>query len=149
MDEWLVFELQRLYPQIYLACHTDHIRASSTAWRLSSRDASILAHLKLSESVSPRELAAHLDVVASTLSAALKRLAELGYITIMPESNDKRRRDLRLTELGARAMSSTSVLDTARVRELLEKLSEDERKTAVAGLSLLARAARQLKEEKE
>ncbi|HLM24731.1 MAG TPA: hypothetical protein VK274_06710 [Pyrinomonadaceae bacterium] len=22
-----VFEIQRLYPQIYIACHTDHVRA--------------------------------------------------------------------------------------------------------------------------
>jgi hypothetical protein len=37
-----VLEVQRLYPQIYIACHTDHIRAVSTAWRISSQDASIL-----------------------------------------------------------------------------------------------------------
>ncbi len=37
-----VLEVQRLYPQIYVACHSDHIRAVSTAWRISSQDASIL-----------------------------------------------------------------------------------------------------------
>ena len=45
MRDKAVLEIQRLYPQIYLACHVDHVRASSTEWRLSSRDSSILAHL--------------------------------------------------------------------------------------------------------
>jgi hypothetical protein len=40
-----ILEIQRLFPQIYLACHVDHVRAASTPWDLSSHDASILAHL--------------------------------------------------------------------------------------------------------
>jgi len=148
MNDPLVFELQRLYPQIYLACHVDHVRASSTKWRLSARDASILAHLKLSEGTSPRTLAAHLRITASTLSAALKRLARLGYIESTPRLGDRRLRELRLTEHGAEAMASTSVLDAARVQQLLEKLSASEREVAVRGLTLLAQAACALREEK-
>ena len=45
MNDDDVFEVQRLYPQIYIACHTDHVRAVSTKWRISSQDASILVHL--------------------------------------------------------------------------------------------------------
>jgi len=40
-----IHDVQRLYPQIYVACHTDHVRAVSTEWRISSQDASILVHL--------------------------------------------------------------------------------------------------------
>src|SRR5215213_11135960 len=79
MRDSIVSEVQRLYPQIYLACHVDHVRASSTRWRLSARDSSILAHLDLNRGMSPRTLARHLGVAASTLSAAIRRLAELGY----------------------------------------------------------------------
>jgi hypothetical protein len=39
-------------------------------------------------------------------------------------------------------MSSTSVLDTTRVRAALERLTESEREEVVRGLALLARAAR-------
>lgn len=149
MDDCLVFELQCLYPQIYFACHVDHIRATSTKWRLSSRDASILAHLKSNTGTSPRSLGAHLSVVPSTLSAALKRLVQLSYITSFPSTDDKRKREIWLTESGAEAMASTSVLDAARVRQMLEKLSASERENAISGLVLLARAARELKEEEK
>ncbi|HKO57432.1 MAG TPA: winged helix DNA-binding protein, partial [Thermoanaerobaculia bacterium] len=110
-----VVEIQRHYPQVYLACHVDHVRATSTAWQLSSKDASILAHLDRDVPMSPRQLAAHLGVVASTLSAALLRLARLGYLTSTPRADDRRQRELRLTDRGAEAMASTSVLDAARV----------------------------------
>jgi DNA-binding MarR family transcriptional regulator len=69
-----VFEIQRLFPQIYLACHVDHVRAASTAWDLSSHDSSILVHLDREKPISPRDLAKHLGVAASTLSAAIARL---------------------------------------------------------------------------
>lgn len=141
-----VLEIQRLYPQIYLACHVDHVRSASTEWQLSSHDASILAHLDRDAAESPRSLAAHLGVSASTLSASLARLVSLGYIDNSPAAGDKRKREIRLTLLGAKAMSATSVLDAGRVRELLQQLDDAERTAAVEGLALLGRAARRLKE---
>lgn len=140
-----VFEVQRLFPQIYLACHVDHVRAASTTWRLSSHDASILAHLDRENPISPRALAAHLSVAASTLSAGIARLSRLGYLASEPLSSDKRKRELRLTARGAKAIAFTSVLDGSRVRELLGRLNPEERVAAVQGLQLLAQAARQMK----
>jgi DNA-binding MarR family transcriptional regulator len=140
-----VFEVQRLFPQIYLACHVDHVRATSTSWDLSSHDASILAHLDRENAISPRALAAHLSVAASTLSAAIGRLNRLGYLTSRPSPSDKRQRELRLTKRGAKAVTFTSVLDENRVRKLLYRLNAQERAAALRGLQLLAQAARQMK----
>jgi DNA-binding MarR family transcriptional regulator len=141
-----VFEVQRLYPQIYLACHTDHVRAASTKWRISSQDASILVHLDRESGMSPRSLANHLGVAPSTLSAALSRLSELGYLTNEPGKTDRRKREIRLTSRGAEAIASTSVLDAARVQAVLKKLTPVERKAAIRGLALLAEGARRLKD---
>jgi len=149
MNDDDVFEMQRLYPQIYLACHTDHVRAVSTKWRISSQDASILVHLDRESGLSPRELASHLGVAPSTLSAATTRLSELGYLTSSPSETDRRKRELRLTARGAEAIAATSVLDAERVKALLNKLEPDERKAAVRGLSLLAQAARRLNKKRE
>ena len=145
-DDDDIREVQRLYPQIFVACHTDHVRAASTEWRISSQDASILVHLDRESGLSPRDLARHLGVVPSTLSAAIARLSKLGYLSSQPVAKDRRRRELRLTARGAEAITATSVLDAERVRVLLKNLSGAERKAAVRGLALLARAARQIKE---
>lgn len=141
-----VYELQRLYPQIYLACHIDHVRAVSTKWRLSSHDSSILVHLDREAGMSPRSLAKHLGVAPSTLSASLARLSEMGYLSITPHECDRRKREIRLTARGAEAISSTSVLDAERVRALLNTLKPQERQSALDGLRLLAQAARRLKD---
>ena len=139
-----VQEIQRSYPQIYLACHVDHVRTRSTKWRLSSKDSSILSHLDRESSTTPRELAAHLGVAASTLSATISRLERLGYLVSEAAKDDRRQRNLRLTDRGAEAMASTSVLDSERLASLLAMLSDADRRTAVHGLALLAGAARNL-----
>jgi DNA-binding MarR family transcriptional regulator len=146
MPEDDVSEVQRLYPQIYVACHNDHIRAASTEWRISSQDASILVHLDQQTGMRPSALAKHLGIAASTLSAAISRLERLGYLSNEPAEKDKRQRELRLTSRGVEAIAATSVLDAKRVSALMKKLTRDERKAAVRGLALLAQAARALKE---
>lgn len=144
-----VYEVQRLYPQIFLACHTNHVRAASTRWQLSAHDSAILSHLDRSSGLSPRSLAKHLGIAPSTLSASIKRLEGLGYLTCDSPPKDKRRREIRLTDRGAEAMSATSVLDGERVRGLLQKLKKGDRQAALDGLALLARAARELTAEED
>lgn len=144
-----VYEVQRWYPQIFLACHTNHVRAASTKWKLSAHDSAILSHLDRSSGLRPRSLAKHLGVAPSTLSASIKRLTNLGYLTCEAPANDKRRREIRLTDRGAEAMSATSVLDRERVRGMLKKLKPADRKAALNGLALLARAARKLTAEED
>jgi DNA-binding MarR family transcriptional regulator len=136
--------IQRCYPQIYLACHVDHIRAASTVHHLSARDSSLLAHLNPSEPLSPGDLAAHMGIGASTLSAAIGRLAALGYLRREPKMSDRRAAGLTLTSQGAKAMAATSVLDAQRVRALLTHLKTGERRRALEGMELLAGAARKL-----
>ena len=149
MDNEDVNTIQRLYPQIYIACHADHVRAVSTKWRISSQDASILVHLDHESGLSSRALAAHLGVVPSTLSAAISRLAKLGYLISEPNESDRRKREIRLTPRGSQAIAATSVLDATRVQAMLNLLDHGERKEAVHGLSLLARAARQLSQKEK
>lgn len=137
--------LQTFYPQIYLACHTSHPPRSANDG-LTARDSSLLAHLDERHPVTPTELARHLGVGKPTLSAAVKRLARLGYIRVERAAADRRVTHLRLGAAGAAAMRDSSVLEPARVRRLLASLSARERKAALDGLGLLARAARRMRE---
>jgi DNA-binding MarR family transcriptional regulator len=135
--------VQRAYPQIYLACHVRHRRAASSPDGLSERDGALLAHLDELAGVRPTDLARHLGVARSTVSAALERLAGLGLARLLPAPRDRREREIRLTAQGARALAKASVLDARRVAALLSRLSPTERRCAVRGLSLLARAGRE------
>jgi DNA-binding MarR family transcriptional regulator len=140
-----VLEILRCYPQVYLACHVDHVRKRSNEYGLSSNDSSILAHLHVTRSMSANDLARHLRVRPSTLSAALKRLEDLRYIQRDETPQDRRKKYLLLTERGLRAMVATSVLDEGRVHELLDQLDPAARRRAVDGLAILASAAAQMK----
>ncbi|MGB6678036.1 MAG: MarR family winged helix-turn-helix transcriptional regulator [Terriglobales bacterium] len=133
--------VQRCYPQIYLACHKRHVWASSTAYRLSARDSSILVHLNETVPVNPTELAAHLGVRGSTLSAAIHRLERLGYLQRKRMPRDRRTVALTLSQQGATAMAATSVLDSERVEAVLARLKPSELKRALEGLELLAKAS--------
>lgn len=136
--------VQVAYPQIYFACHTRHIRRASTATRLSAADSTLLAHLDEVHATRPTKLAKHLGVAASTLSAAINRLARLGYVTLGKAAGDGRAVDLRLTAKGAAAMQASSVLDAALVAMMLAQLSSSERKRALEGIGLLAKGARRV-----
>jgi len=88
-------------------------------------------------------LAGHLDLAASTLSEALTRLERFGYISKRSGSErDKRHVGLTLTAKGSAAVRASSVLEPARLRTVLERLSPRDRKSVVTGLSTLARACR-------
>ena len=139
--------VQTFYPQIYLACHTRHTRAASTPHRLSARDSTLLAHLDEKKPVTPSALARHMGVGAPTMSAAVKRLVRLGYVVQERDPDDARSVRLRLAPKGAAAMRDTSVLEPARVRRMLAQLTAADRRLALRGLEMLARAAQTLMRE--
>lgn len=144
MSDADVFAIQRYFPQIYLACHVRHTRARSNSFSLSPTDSRLLGHLDPSAAMSSRDLAKHLGVAASTLTAALDRLERLGYLRRVRSPNDRRRVDLYLAPLGEKAMSGSSVLDGERLQTIIDSLEPRDRRAAVRGLEILARASRSL-----
>jgi len=147
MDQDQLLDVLRAYPQIYLACHVEHRTRGSSPTGLTSRDASFLAHVEEPAGSSPAALARHLGISRSTLSAALARLQHEGLVTLEAHPGDARRKRVRLTEGGRAALAENSVLDPARVADLLGRLTDEEREQAVKGLKLLAVAARRCREE--
>jgi DNA-binding MarR family transcriptional regulator len=129
------------YPRIYFACHRRHVYDAEQRRLVSAHQASILDHLDAVESTVLSELAKHMGVTASTMSLAVDRLERNGYVARERDSTDRRRVRIRLTEAGVRVRRANSVLDPALVAEMLEQLAADDRKAALRGLQLLARAA--------
>lgn len=136
-----------LYPRIYFACHTRHVRDPQTQQLLSRTQASVLDHLDEIDPTTLNELARHMGVTAATMSVTIDRLEKKGYVIRLRDTADRRRVHLRLTSAGVRVRSASSVLDPPRVEALVARLSDDERERAVMGLELLARAAREQMEQ--
>src|SRR6267154_3789164 len=115
--------IQRAYPQVWFACHLEHRTRSSSDDGLTDREAGILAHIDASDGARASEVARHLGISKSTLSAQLKRLVGLGFVQLGRGTLDQRERPVRLTVLGRKAVVARSPLDSARVSALLERLS--------------------------
>jgi DNA-binding MarR family transcriptional regulator len=130
-----------LYPRVYFACHTRHVADPKRNRVLSSHQASVLDHLDEVEPTGLLTLAAHMGVTASTMSLTVDRLARGGYVVRSRDPKDGRRVNLLLTRAGVRIKSEKSVLDPERIRFVLDQLTPEERKTAIQGLALLARAS--------
>jgi MarR family transcriptional regulator, organic hydroperoxide resistance regulator len=132
-----------LYPQIYFACHTRHVRDPQSQRLLSRHQASVLDHLDELDPVTVNDLARHMGVTPATMSLTIDRLEGKGYVARTRDGADRRRVHVRLTSAGVRIKEASSVLDPSRVESLLSRLTECERDTAIRGLALLANAAHQ------
>jgi DNA-binding MarR family transcriptional regulator len=133
--------LMTLYPRIYFACHTRHVRDPQSQRLLSRHQASILDHLDELEPTTVADLAAHMGVTSATMSLSLDRLERKGYVVRLRDAKDRRRVHVRLTTAGVRIKEASSVLDPERVQRLVARLSDADRKRAIEGLGLLAHAA--------
>lgn len=134
-------QILTLYPRIYFACHTRHVRDPASRRLLSRHQASILDHLDEIDPTTVNDLARHMGVTAATMSLAIDRLERKGYVARMRDHADRRRVHVRLTAGGVRMREASSVLDPPRVEALVARLTGDEREAAVRGLALLADAA--------
>ena len=132
------------YPRIWFACHRRHVRDPESGTLLSAHQASILDHLDTVEATSLTGLAGHLGVTPGTMSVAVDRLEKHGYVRRSWNDQDRRRVQLRLTDAGARVRSANSALDPALVEALLSRLTAEEQRAAINGLTILARGAETL-----
>jgi DNA-binding MarR family transcriptional regulator len=134
-------EVLRLYPRIYFACHTRHVRDLQSGHLLSRHQASVLDHLDEIDPITLKGLARHMGVTAGTMSLTIDRLERKGYVVRVRDMADRRRVHVRLTSAGVRVREASSVLDPPLVEALVSRLSDEDRAAAVRGLSLLAAAA--------
>ena len=104
----LVRRVQRAYPQIWFACHVVH-RKRGPSVDLTDREAGVLAHIDAAPGARATDLAAHLGLGPSTLSAQIQRLSSLGLVDVRVGASRRERR-IRLTPEGEVAVSSRSPL---------------------------------------
>jgi DNA-binding MarR family transcriptional regulator len=137
----IVDRILELYPRVFHACHSRHVRDPKTREAVSTNQTRVLDHLDDAEPTSLMGLARHMGVSASTMSLTVDRLVRRGYVTRSRDAADRRVVNMRLTAAGTRLRDAQSVLDPKRVMAMILKLPPDDREDAVRGLALLARAA--------
>jgi DNA-binding MarR family transcriptional regulator len=130
-----------LYPRIYFACHTRHVRDPQTQLLLSRHQASVLDHLDDVDAITLNGLARHMGVTAATMSLTIDRLERKGYVARGRDATDRRRVLVRLTSAGVRVKEASSVLDPPLVEAMMARLTDEQREAAIRGLALLAGAA--------
>jgi DNA-binding MarR family transcriptional regulator len=131
----------RDYPRIYFACHRRHVRDDVSGTHVSAHQVSILDHLDANSPTMLSDLADHMGVTAATMSIAIGRLVQQGYVTRVLDPADRRKVQLRLTDAGVRICAANSVLEPSLVEDMLAQLSAADRKAALRGLAILGRAA--------
>jgi len=132
-----------LYPRIYFACHTRHVRDPQSGRLLSRHQASVLDHLDERDPTTLVDLSRHMGVTPGTMSVTIDRLERKGFVVRLREAADRRKVHLRLTRAGVMVKEASSVLDPVRVEQLVSRLSDADRARAIDGLALLARAAQE------
>src|SRR6185436_12268890 len=93
-------QVMALYPRIYFACHTRHVRDPQSQKLLSRHQASILDHLDEIDPTTLNDLARHMGVTAATMSIGIDRLERKGFVVRARDTVDRRRVHLRLTTAG-------------------------------------------------
>ncbi len=136
----VVHVVQRVFPQVYFACHVEHAPPGADERGLAPRFNRLLSHLSVDRGLAMGPLAKHLNVAPSSASEMVERLERLGLVRRARGEGDARRVEVRLTPAGLAARSTTSVLDTARLTALLQRLSRAERADVERGFLAIARA---------
>src|SRR4051812_5125444 len=119
-----VRQVLTLYPQIYFACHTRHVRDPDSRRLLSRHQASILDHLDEIDPTTVNDLARHMGVTPATMSLAIDRLECKGYVARARDAADRRRVHVRLTSAGGGGPQAQFLPPPQRGGKPLPPLSE-------------------------
>ena len=142
-------QVMRLYPRIYFACHTRHVRDPQSGRLLSRHQASVLDHLDEIDPITLNGLARHMGVTPGTMSLTIDRLERKGYVVRLRDAADRRRVHVRLTAAGVRVRDASSVLDPALVEAMVGRLNDEDRDAAIhGGLRSAGRALRRQTEQR-
>jgi len=128
-----------LFPSIY---HRLHKRWEKGERRPTSETLAVLTHLELSGPVTVSEAARHFERAQSAVSELFDRLERAGHITRFPDTRDRRRTLVWMTESGIKILSkSRQVLSEELLQQAVSHLSTAERRSLVRGMHALVAAA--------
>jgi len=140
LEEWIKVSRHRLMRNFI-----DYARRSG----LSMSHIGALFHLHHEGTCGVTELGNHLDVSSAAASQMLERLVQQDLIQRTEDPDDRRVRQIVLTEKGSRILEEGIRAQQRWLGDLTESLSETEKETITAGLNILIEKAKALKQPAE
>ena len=113
---------------------------------LSMSQMGALFHIQRTGHSGVTDLGDHLGVTSAASSQMLDRLEEQGLILRSIDPNDRRARQLGLTDKGRKVLEDFVLAHHAWLSDLAEALSESEKEATAAALRLLIDRANQLRQ---
>lgn len=138
IDESVTFRISRLFSEI----NTGVARQLNEQFHLLLREWRALALLARHEPMSASDLVERSPMDKASVSRAVARLTELGYIHIDPNPLDGRMQTLRLSRTGRAVYEKIAPLSVARQASLLGVLTTAERKEFFSMLDRIEAQAR-------
>jgi DNA-binding MarR family transcriptional regulator len=131
-----------LFPAVYLRFCRRHDDAESRRTRLTPQQDAVLHHLTLSGPLTVGEMSRHFARAQSVVSEIVAGLEERGLLERMRDARDRRRTLVWLTDEARETLDRRrEVLDPSRVALAMRALPPSRRKSLVAALRALVRAA--------
>ncbi|PEZ03595.1 MarR family transcriptional regulator [Bacillus sp. AFS018417] len=101
----------------------------------------ILQMISRKEAPTISHIAAELHLSHNTASEHIKRLIQKGFVVKERSKQDERVVIVKLTETGQQALATHTLLDEAKLKQIGEKLSKEEKKLIQSAFELLAKEA--------
>lgn len=118
------------------------LRLESTADAQSWTQLSLLAAIdRLGDDVSPTALARDMNARSSNIAATLREAERQGYVTRALDPDDRRKARLLLTRQGREALETARTQRRRWLSSVVDRLSDDDRRTLFLAGDLLERLA--------
>ncbi|PHA01894.1 MarR family transcriptional regulator [Bacillus pseudomycoides] len=108
---------------------------------LSHQAIRILQMISRKETQTISHIATELHLSHNTASEHIKRLIQKGFVIKERSKQDERVVIVKLTETGQQALATHTLLDEAKLKQIGEKLSKEEKKLIQSAFELLAKEA--------
>jgi DNA-binding MarR family transcriptional regulator len=141
VTRYRVERLEEILPELVALLRPKYPRDPITDKRITIEQIYVLEQLDPVNPITVSGLAAKLGVSVPAASSAISRLVARGYVEKKVDPDDRRRRLLRITPLGAVARRAHIIPDVVMVKRALERVFSPERNLAVRGLNHLWRGA--------
>lgn len=124
--------LLRLANQRHTALFASRIPAGLTTTQFAA-----LTKLRQVETCSQNQLGRLISLDAATIKGVTDRLRDRGFVTIVADPTDRRRRAVALTQEGHRVITAAEKIAPEITAETLEPLTQDEQRTIIRLLKKL------------